>query len=212
MSSDRRSSEHMAPDDMEIAPDYTVGDWKKLNLGSKESADWPKAVEIFEARIRKRFLDPADVLIAHEADKPRGTFGFAIMAIDCLVIETLQGFRKGEKDHKGKSKVLFVGFLKDRWVSDFDGKFGEKCRAEMFYERCRCGLHHSGQTDGELRLCRSGPMIRFESANRIVVNRTAFHESVKCEFHRYLGELLDVGDSKEVRENFRKKMDAICGV
>jgi hypothetical protein len=196
---------------MEIAPGYRVGDWKNLNLEKYESPDWPKAVEIFETRIRRRFLDPVDVLIAHEVDKQRGTFGFSIMAIDCLVIETLQGFREGKPDHNGKSKDLFVGFLKSRWAGDFGGKLDDKCKATMFYERCRCSLHHSGQTDGELRLQRSGPMIQFESGDRIVVNRTAFHEAVKCEFNRYLGELLDGSDS-ELRENFCRKMSAICGI
>lgn len=197
-------------DDMEIAPGYTVGDWKQLNLAIDRNQDWSKAIKIFETRIRRRFLDPVDILIAHEAEKPRGAFGFAVIAIDCLVIETLQGFREGEPDHNGKSKRLFRAFLATHWSNFFDDGCCDNSKADIFYKRCRCGLHHSGQTDGELRLRRSGPMIRFKAGNRTVVNRTGFHEAVKCEFNRYLGELIDGNDSK-LRENFRNKMDAICG-
>lgn len=81
------------PDGLEIAPGYTVCCWKNLSLDPDQpnSQDWKKALEIFDARIRCRFLDPADALIAYEANYSRKKFGFAILAIDCLVIETLQG-------------------------------------------------------------------------------------------------------------------------
>ena len=77
------------PDDLEIAPGYTVGCWKRLKLDPDvpNSDDWEKAVKIFDARIRKRFFHPVDVLIEHQSHSKK-TFGFAILAIDFLVIET----------------------------------------------------------------------------------------------------------------------------
>jgi hypothetical protein len=196
-------------DDMEIAPGYTIGCWKQLDLATETSRDWGTAIEIFEARIRRRILDPVDLLIAHEAKKPRGTFGFAIMAIDCLVIETLQRFIEGRIE-SGENGRLFKAFLSKRLAEHFNDGVDRNSKAHRFYQRCRCALHHSGQTDGELRLRRTGPMIQFTEKNRIVVNRTAFHETIKCEFHWYIGQLAIGNDP--LRENFRKKMDEICGI
>jgi hypothetical protein len=82
-------------DDMGIAPGYTVSTWKALDLSGDDVVHWFRAIKIFETRIRRRFLDPVDVLIAHEIGQERGTFGFAILAIDCLLVESLQRFREG---------------------------------------------------------------------------------------------------------------------
>jgi hypothetical protein len=84
------------PDNLEIAPGYTVKCWKNLTLDSRQpdSTDWKKALQILDARISQRFLDPVDELIKADESRSRKTFGFAILAIDFLVIETLQGFRE----------------------------------------------------------------------------------------------------------------------
>lgn len=136
-------------DGMEIAPGYTVADWKALGLGGNEVGQWSLAIEIFETRIRRRFLDPVDVLIAHEAELTRGTFGFAILAIDCLLLETLQRFREG-RVKKGENGRLIRTFLSERLGVNFDDGVDVGSKADRFYQRCRCGLHHSGQTDGDL--------------------------------------------------------------
>jgi len=195
---------------MEIAPGYTVRDWTCLELQCISSEDWSQAIRIFESRICRRFLDPVDLLIAHEMDKPRGTFGFAIMAVDCLVIETIQRFIEG-RTQSGENGRLFRAFLSERLSSWFDDGVSNDSKADRFYRNCRCALHHSGQTDADLRLCRTGPLIRFDSDLGIIVNRTGFHEAIKCEFTRYLGDLSDGTDSR-LRENFRRVMNALCGV
>ena len=71
------------PDDLEVAPGYTVCDWKKLMLNpdAPNTQDWDKAIKIFDDRIRCRFLTPVDRLIAFECDFTRKTSGFAILAI-----------------------------------------------------------------------------------------------------------------------------------
>ena len=72
-------------------------------------------------------------------------------------------------------------------------------------------MYHSGQTDGDFRVRRSGPLITFSDDKSVVtINRTAFHEAVKREFEAYLAELADTSKTG-LRGNFKKKMDAICG-
>jgi hypothetical protein len=205
----------MLPDDLEIAPGYTTKSWKALSLdpGQPNSKDWERALRIFNARIRCRFLDPVDVLIKHEKGRSRGTFGFVIVIIDCAVMETLQGFREGQIDHRRKSKRLFINFLK-RWPA-----FGScvpdqremEERAELIYRGYRCALHHSGATEGAFRIGISGPTFAFENSGDVKINRICLHDDLKHEFDDYCASLRNPKEY-DLRFNFKKKMDALCGL
>jgi hypothetical protein len=203
------------PDDLEIAPEYTVGCWRSLKLNPNEpaAADWKTAVAIFDARIRCRFLDPVDELMRTEKCRSRQTFGFAILAIDFLVIETLQGFREGEIDHNGKSKRLIKSFLKqwDAFKNCLPEDADPDTLAKRIYKGYRCALHHSGATDGALRVGISGPVFAFENAHKVKINRTCLHMNLKREFEAYLGDLC-APDKSELRGMFLRKMNAICGL
>lgn len=206
------SAESAAMDDMEIAPGYTVRDWKVLDLSGDDAGQWFRAIKIFETRIRRRFIEPVDVLIAHEIGQERGTFGFAILAIDCLLVETLQRFREGRIE-EGENGRLIRTFLHQQLGSHFDDGSEANSKAGIFYKRCRCGIHHSGQTDGDFRVRRSGALITVKG-DCVTVNRTAFHEAIKREFDAYLVELADLADAakNDLRKKFCTKMDAICGI
>ena len=203
------------PDDLEIAPGYTVACWKTLvlNPDAPNCADWQKAIDIFDARIRCRFFDPVDELIKFDQSRSRQTFGFAILAIDFLVIETLQGFREGETDHIRKSERLFTNFLK-QWAA-FTACLHKNCNpdgyAKRIYTAYRCALYHSGATDGAFRVGISGQMVDFQADHEVKINRTCFHQNLKREFDGYLVDLSKT-DNRELRCNFKKKMDAICGL
>jgi hypothetical protein len=203
------------PANLEIAPGYTVGCWKSLALDLDEpnAADWQRAIDLFDARIRRRFFDPVDELIKSDQRRTRQTFGFAILAIDFLVIETLQGFREGVIDHRGKSKCLFTNFLK-RWASFTEclPEAGDPdTYASKIYKAYRCALHHSGATDGAFRVGVSGPVFAFETDYEVKINRTCLHNNLKREFDAFVVELRKP-DEKLLRCNFRKKMNAICGL
>ena len=76
---------------MQIAPGVRDSDWIALNLDDPKSPDWARAIDILEGRICERFVVPVDFLIA--AEEPRlpteRKFGFAVLAVDCLLVETL---------------------------------------------------------------------------------------------------------------------------
>ncbi len=115
---------------------------------------------IFERRIRGRFTDAAKFLIADDETRPavERRWGFAVLAIDCLLVETLEAFRQGMTNTKGQSKALCVTFLSSRpafKAAGFDAKL-----AERFYYEFRCGLHHSGQVFGTGRVWSIGPVAR----------------------------------------------------
>lgn len=198
-------------DDMEIAPKFTVKDWKALDLNDPQSDDWDKAVKAFQLRIDSRFIEPADILL--ETEK---WVGFAVLALDFIVIETIQHFRydsvsQGNNNSESQSRQFFVDFIREE-PSFASSKVSESL-AHTLYSRYRNSIFHQGETKGDFRVRPDGPLInrRGKFPYDITINRTLFHEAVKKAFERYCRDLMD--NSKEgLRKNFRKKMDFICGI
>lgn len=200
----------MATRPHEIAPGHTAADWLKLELDPErhDAPDWQKAIQIFDDRIRGRFFDPVDELIGSEK-----RYGFSILAIDCLVMETLQGFREGRVHHHRKSKEIFKRFLL-RWQL-FTDSLPEGATADdlagRFYAECRCALLHSGSTGEKLTVGISGKAFDFRSDGTLKINRTKLHVGLKKTFAEYLAELR-IPESKKLRKDFKTKMDAIAGI
>lgn len=200
------------PDNFEIAPGHRARGWKNLALDERGSwsADWDKAISILDARIRSRFIEPAKMLIDSELSQGRGTNGFAILAIDFLLIETIQGFRIGLVKHNRKSKELFKGFLVS-WPA-FTACVPQSCNTDdlagSVYEQGRCALHHTGSTD-RMVVRKSGKMFVFHDDGRIVINRTLLHEELTKAFNDYLTALKDP-ENTDLRKKFRLKMNHIC--
>lgn len=184
---------------------FTENDWNMLDLSDHRSPDWAKAVKIFRKRIHDRFIEPVDKMIEIEQALPRTQrkYGFAILAIDCLLIETLQAFRYGEVNTKGKSGPLIKNFLQKcphfRW--------GPKI-SNQFYEDFRCGILHQAETKHD-SLVRSEGKLLIAEPSGLIVNRTEFHRLLKKAFQDYVADLQS-GRWAPLREKFRMKMDHIC--
>ncbi len=80
-------------------------------------------------------------------------FGFTILAVDCLVIETLEAFIEGLEDTEGKSRATFCKFLRSRPL--FAAEFTTEDLAEQFYYQFRCGILHQAEVGGDSG---SGPL------------------------------------------------------
>ncbi|AYM57303.1 hypothetical protein [Agrobacterium fabrum] len=201
-------------DDIYISPKYKIEQWKALDLDpdNPNQNDWNTAVDILDDRITERFLKPAQYLIDAPVEGSLPTFGFAILALDFLVIETIQGFRDGRVDHKWHSTRLFTEFCADweEFSHCLQNPLTAKDDGKLLYEQGRCALHHSGTTD-RLTVGITGKMITFNDDQTIRINRTEFHEQLVEEFKRYLLELRDP-DSVDLRQNFKRKMNSICGM
>lgn len=191
---------------MQIAPGIDAVRWQALQLDDPESTDWIEAVSILRARINERFIDPIDQLIATEAAKPisERRFGFAVLAIDCLLVETLEAFIEGLEDTRSRSGEMFKNYLTRRqgFASFFD-----EALAKKFFKHFRCGILHQAEIAGDGKVWTVGPLINV-NGDAVTVNRNLFHETLKNEFNSYLSELLDARN-KTLRENFRKKMNFI---
>ena len=83
---------------MRIAPKstcgyWTVGDW----VNAYNADDWDSMYMIFKNRLEFRYFDAIQGLIGVDVSQPTRRFGFSIMALDCLLIETLAQFYLGIK-------------------------------------------------------------------------------------------------------------------
>ena len=192
---------------MKIAPGVEDTDWKQLDLGMPDSPDWDQAISILEQRLRGRLTDVVDFLVAEDEKRaPQDRrFGFVVLAIDCLLVETLEAFRQGLTDTRSKSQELCANFLSQRPAFK---QFFTRDLATRFYKEFRCGIAHNAQVFGTGLVWSVGPLLTL-NGDRMTVNRTAFHRALMQELTDYLQELRNPANS-DLRAKFRNKMDFIA--
>jgi hypothetical protein len=195
---------------MEIAKRIYDTDYNKLQLLNLQNDDWLLAIGYLERRLNERYVEPIEILIDSEKEKTAidKKFGFTILAIDCLLAETIQSFYEGRTESKGKSRMIFVRFLMER--DGFKNHFPTINDAMKFYEDFRCGILHQGQTFGDTKIWTVGQLIQ-KQGEYIIVNREEFHEKIKQELNIYFTELRK-RQNQALLNNFKKKMDFICNV
>ncbi|MDC1075309.1 hypothetical protein [Alcanivorax sp. DSM 26295] len=186
---------------LRVSPQFTTQDWEALD--STSELDWRKAAEIVKDRLDGRFLQYA----RSSLESPHS--GFLVLAIDCLLMETIQQFRLGVLDGRGRSQELVTGFLEgDRFQPGFDGG----ARADFFND-IRCGLLHQAEAR-EMWLVRreQGEMLgRYPNGEGYVIDVQRFHDALELSFSDYLAELCEP-TSGPLRDNLWEKMEQICNV
>jgi hypothetical protein len=193
-----------------ISPKFTSDDWEKLDL-SNRSPDWNVAVEIFLDRINGRFLAPVEAIRKHIDPQITEFAGFVIMAIDCLLIETLVQFRSGEDETKGNHAEAFWDFFKQSDFFKYD--FDSRRMAVVFYRHFRCGILHQAQTK-KSSLVRYGRRRMVEASvagdleEGLIIDRELFHNALVNEINSYVQRLL-LPKNKELRERFVRKMNLV---
>ena len=195
----------MMTEPLRISPRFTVDEWKDLHFLTEEQ--WQKAIDVFEDRIRGRFLKFIKLI-------ERYTYsGFAVLALDCLLIETLQQFRKGVFETPPReSKEYFVEFLTETSFADFF----DSALAEMFYDQIRCGILHQAEIKSSSRVLirHQALLVSFtDDKEGLVINRKLFHRQLVKEFENYVAQLRKKDPpNKDLRQKFKNKMDYICRI
>lgn len=204
---------------------WTKEDWEGV-LENSEATNWERALEIFEDRIRFRYLEAIENLQRADdrcfSQSNQRKFGFAILALACLLIETLAQFYEGLRDSdeakdllKQSNKIFYVGFLTGNSYK-LKEHFTNKT-ATLFYQTIRCGILHQAETKASsvIRFNRNEktPIKPFEAQNPngLIVYRPAFSDLVMEEFDTYCKKLRS-GENAELREKLVRKMNFICGV
>lgn len=191
----------LSSDALHISPKYTSTDW--LELSASDSGHWNKAVEIIRDRFVGRYLRFADENLKDPYS------GFVVLALDCLLAETIEQFRAGAITGKGKSEKYITKFLSH---PPFQPCF-DKEASQHFYEDIRCGLLHQAEAK-EMWLVRRGidTMLQKVGDGRgYVIDVKRFHSAVHETLEDYFQRLVDPAENK-LRANLWKKMDHLCRI
>ena len=146
----------MPSDKTKLSSKKTIGDWKAIQPKLIAGADpgiWDDVLrDYYYDRLKTRYLDPIDAVKNLNLSKGEG---FAIVAIQCSLVEFLESCFQGiNYKHKkptppheyNDSSAVFVSFLTKR--SPFNGSFTDEALARDFYESVRCGVLHEARTKG----------------------------------------------------------------
>ena len=172
----------------------TVGTYKSWN--QRKDGGWSLKPIFIRDRLRERYVNPVEKL------RPQAKNGFMIIALSCLLIETLESFYLGWGSTKDKSKRAFLSFFarqpRFRSIQEAD-------KADSFYSDVRCGVLHQGETKNGWTVVRSGPM--FDGLSRI--NATIFHRELSRALDDYCRDLESPAPGNRVRARFNRKMRAV---
>ena len=176
--------------------------------------DWERVIAAFQRRFVERFIKPADVVLEQDKDEviPEGR-GFAVLALDCLLLESLYGYQHGR--HTRSSGATSEAFEKILLEEPFRKWFEPQDRASRFGRAVRNGILHDGETrDGWIVWKAWGddpPMLKGEPDGRIRIYRDVFHTSVVRYVETYFAKLRDQSaDGAELRENFKCRVNELC--
>jgi hypothetical protein len=176
--------------------EVTVGmykSWEQL-----PDKGWSRKPDFLRRRLQERYIDPIERLL------PEHKNGFNIMAISCLMIETLESFYQGLGNTNRKSHDCFKQFFarQQRFKAIQDAGL-----ATRFFYEVRCGILHLGETTGGWTIRRDGAM--FDPAS-LRLNATAFHRQIALALNDYCAELANPpAGGPPLRDRFEAKMAVV---
>lgn len=221
---------------IKISPKYYQKDWNVLDLSKKNSNDWNTAIEIFKDRIEGRYFKQIKALDENK-DRKIGLYsGFAIMSLTCLLIETIEQFwtgniqtsRKKLTTHKTNCLINLLRTKKSRITNDAVAYFSffqrseelklffdSEEKANVFYNKIRCGLLHQGQTKGKslIHIRQNEPMLKWINENSLdeglSIQRRLFLKEVREVYEKYVAELENPNNLNFRKQTLGKKMKFI---
>lgn len=178
-----------------------------------DQQDWETAITIFEDRIYGRFFNQISLI------EKQLSSGFAVMALDCLLCETLEQFYEGRDKSEPYGKT-FINFLTTSSFVEFFGTDNNKDTsiAGVFYDQIRCGILHQAEAKKTSLIIFDyrTPLVDWSDGDHsgVIVNRRKFHQQLALEFNAYLNRLKSspAKHDKDPWESFKKKMDYICKI
>ena len=204
----------------------------KLNQTYQYDIIWEEAISIFDSRLKKKFLDPIQLMIDNGGNWGAG---FAIVSIQCALIETFAAFRSGKTFNDVaapkpnydyyKSKPLFCEFLRSAGIFEHHfWRFNDKGKVTTdhpysaidFYSNVRCGLMHEARTKANWRIKVSPNPQNVKTDIQFISNilglniiyRDILHYRLLHYFDQYKDELRLAGDiGNLLRRNFARKLD-----
>ena len=194
------------PIEVYISDKYTYQDYLKLDFKVDSPNNvWKKAIDIFKDRIETRYFLAIDKLMEKKDRYEMRKYGFAIVTLQCSLIDTLAKFRYGSD--KQKNEERFENFLMENFI------YGDNAKlfAERIYKDIRCGIVHSGATDNKSGLsCEMRELVSFLSDNKsISLDLIILQERLEKYFNKYIKQLKNE-EEYELRKNFVNTMSEVC--
>lgn len=188
-------------DGLRISPKYSTEDWRVLSINAP--ADWTRAADMVRDRLEGRFLRFADGWLSDPFS------GFVVLAVDCLLAETIQQFRAGVTEGKRKSQKYIKQFLSG---PRFQPYFDEDARTH-FYRDIRCGLLHQAEATGMWLVRRSQNVMlqRLTGNERYIIDVPRFHAAVRDSLQDYYRDIVDPAQ-EDLRARLWKKMDHLSQI
>ena len=190
----------------QIASGFSVAAYRELRIQLDQdapSADvWTKIIDVFTRRLDERYLRPIEHLDRCENSELSMIPGFAMLALDCIVIDTLQSFREKRRRTTKKSFQAFLKHAFEEFTST---------DAVDFWMDIRNGLLHDGEARHDWTVAKNTPGVLWKDpvTGRRTINRTRFHATVRSQLKEFCSKL-ESGDSA-LRASFLQRMDQICG-
>lgn len=184
-----------------ISQNWSIEDYLKLNLSENSTDDdWTSAIHFLEERFTERYFKVIKELSYAPAD-----YGFAIMALNCLLIDAFYQFENGLEE-TNNNKACYTSFLKKH----LPHLFPTDTQALLFYKHIRCGILHSAQTKSgsQLTYNKDYAVEFFNCETNIRVDVLNFSHELYGYFEHYITRLKD-GDIK-TRKAFLRKMQYLC--
>jgi hypothetical protein len=196
--------------------------------------DWTcftAVVDAFSLRLRRWYVDPAEALVTH------GHFGFPVVALSSILIDTLSQYESGKQF---SSRKIFIDFV-ERRMPAFAGKLPNPIRAlvptrkgpkearlktvpQVLYAGFRCGVVHEahiplyGAIHGENQPFEIHAKGFAEYANgtpcpTVVINPKLLLDATTAAYRGYVAELRnDTAKDESLRKQFAKKIQLSFGL
>ena len=200
--------------DTEIASNFTIADYHvlrdALDTEQPAMAEWAHILVAFKSRIEERFLHPIRELERYDkAEFLPMRPGFAILALDCLLIDTIQSFREGRISTGEISPAAsFKNFMRGSLAfKSFTGR-----DRDDFYGYVRSGLLHNGETrrNWKVRIDTPALLVRNQATKSRTINRRLFHAGILCEYRRLCREIKSAQQMR-VSASFVEWMQSVDG-
>jgi hypothetical protein len=209
--------------------------WTVIRSKLKDSYDynliWEKVIKLFKQRIDDFYFNPIASILKPNSKKGEG---FAIVTLQCALIETFAAFKLGKVYNNRKkntdpnyeyssSSIFFISFLLSEDI--FEGHFftidskGNKLdnqpyNAKEFYERVRCALMHEARTKEDWRIT-ANPKVATNNkfigkdGNDKVIHRTILNDKLKDYFNNTYLQLLreQTSNGNTMRRFLGRKID-----
>ncbi len=201
---------------MRIAGKLTIQDWEDLNatLDTSKNKNWGIAFNFFEQRITTRYLNPIHAILNM---KLKTGEGFAVVNLQCSLIETIECFYNGwvynypyfyERDGVTKlfksNKIVFESFFQREPFKNYN-------ISNTFYSHVRCGLLHETQTKkGWIIKDKHDNKCYEEKENEKIIYRTNFQSAIEKIISNYKIAIVNESDNEDLRKNFIAKFNHIC--